>query len=75
MKTPWKQLSFFCNKRKHNEYQPYRILIIENSGSVKTNSLSNLTIHQTGINKIYLCAKDSYEAKYQFLIKKRNVQA
>ena len=75
MKTPWKQLSFFCNKRKHNEYHPYRILIIENSGSGKTNSLSNLTVHQTGINKIYLCAKDSYEAKYQFLIKKRNVQA
>ena len=27
--------------------------------------------HQPGIDKIYLYAKDPYEAKYEFLIKKR----
>ena len=50
---------------------PYRILIIRCSGSGKTNSLSNLTNHQSDINKIYLYTKDPYEAKYQILINKR----
>ena len=50
---------------------PYRILIIGGSGSGKTNSLFNLTNHQPDIDKIYLYAKDPYEAKYQILIKKR----
>ena len=48
----------------------YRILIITGSGSGKTNALLNLTNHQPNIDKIYLYAKDPYEAKYQFLIKK-----
>ena len=43
---------------------PYRILIIGGSGSGKTNSLFNLIIDQPDIDKICLCAKDPYEAKY-----------
>ena len=50
---------------------PYRILIIVGYGSGKTNSLFNLINQQPDIDKIYLYAKDPYEAKYQFLIKKR----
>ena len=47
---------------------PYRILITGGCGSGKTNSLFNLISHQTDIDKIYLFAKDPYDAKYQFLI-------
>ena len=36
----------------------------------KKNSLFNLINHQPDIDKIYLYAKDPYEAKYQFLINK-----
>ena len=50
---------------------PYRILILGGSRSGKTNSLFNLINQQPDIDNIYLYAKDSYEAKYQFLIKKR----
>ena len=42
---------------------PYRILIIGGSGSGKTNALLNLINNQSDIDKIYLCAKDPYEAK------------
>ena len=49
---------------------PYRILIINGSGSGKTNALLNLINNQTDIDKIYLNAKDPYEAKYQYLITK-----
>ena len=49
---------------------PYRILIIGGSGSGKTNALLNLINNQPDIDKIYLYAKDPYEAKYQFLINK-----
>ena len=48
-----------------------RILIIGGCGSEKTNSLFNLINEEPDIDKIYLCAKDLYEAKYQFLVKKR----
>ena len=48
-----------------------RILIIEGSGSGKTNALLNLINNQLDIDKVYLYAKDPYEAKYQYLIKKR----
>ena len=41
------------------------------SGSGKTNALLNLIGDQPDIDKIYLYAKDPYEAKYQYLIKKR----
>ena len=50
---------------------PYRILIVGGSGSGKTNALLNLTNNQPDIDKIYLYAKDRYEAKYQYLINKR----
>ena len=47
------------------------MLIIGGSRSGKINSLFNLINHQPDIDKIYLYAKDLNEAKYQFLIKKR----
>ena len=50
---------------------PYRILIIGDSGSTRINSSFNLISHQPDIDKIYLYAKDLYEAKYQLLINKR----
>ena len=50
---------------------PYRILIIGGSGSRKTNALLNFINNQLDIDKIYLYAKDPYEAKYQYLINKR----
>ena len=59
------------NEIKHNENwpyipdHPYRILIIGGSGSGKTNLLLNLTEKESDIDKIYLYAKDPYEAKYQ----------
>ena len=50
---------------------PYKILIIGGSGSGKTNLLLNLIENQPDTDKIYLYAKDPYEAKYQYLINKR----
>ena len=50
---------------------PYRILITRGSGFGKTNSLFYLISHQPEIDKIYLCAKDPFEVKYQFLVNKR----
>ena len=47
------------------------LLIIGGSGSRETNALLNLINNQPDIDKIYLHAKDPYEAKYQFLINKR----
>ena len=49
---------------------PYRILIIGGSGSGKTITLLNLINNQPDTDKIYLYAKESYEAKYQYLINK-----
>ena len=40
------------------------------TGSGKTNVLLNLINHKLYSDKIYLYAKDPYEAKYQFLITK-----
>ena len=65
------------NKAEHNEKwpyipdYPYRILIIGGSGSEKANALLNLINEQNDIDKIYLYAKDLSEAKYEYLIKKR----
>ena len=65
------------NKTEHNLKWPYipdhqyRILIIGGSGSGKTNALLNLINNQPDNDKIYLYVKDLYEAKYQFLIYKR----
>ena len=50
---------------------PYRILIVGGSGSGRTNELLNLINHEPDIDKIYLYAKDTYEAKYKLLIDKR----
>ena len=65
------------NNKEHNGKwpylpdHPYRILVIGSSGSGKTNALVNLINEQDDIDKIYLCARDLNEPKYQFLIKKR----
>ena len=65
------------NKTQHNPKwpyisdHPYRILIRGGSGFGKTNALLNLRNNQPDIDKIYLYAKNPYEAKYQFLINKR----
>ena len=65
------------NETGHNSHWPYiphhtyRILIIGGSGSGKTNALLNLINNQPDIHKIYLYVKDPYEAKYQYLINKR----
>ena len=69
----------YTNERKieHNSKwpyipdHPYRMLIVGGSGSGKTNALLNLINNQLNIDKIYLYAKDPYEAKYQYLINKR----
>ena len=48
---------------------PYRIFIIDGSGSKKTNVLFRLIKHpQPDIDKIYLYDKDPLESKYQLLI-------
>ena len=69
------------NKTAHNKNWSYipdhsdRILIIEGSGLRKTNVLLNLIENQPDIDKIYLYAKDPYEAKYQYLINIRESAA
>ena len=50
---------------------PYITLIIGGYESGRINSLFNLISQQPDIDKIYLYAKYSYEAKYNFLINKR----
>ena len=50
---------------------PHRILTIGGFGSGKTNALLNLINHEADTDKIFLYAKDPYEAKYQLLINKR----
>ena len=58
------------NKAEHNKNwsytpnSPYRILMIGGSGSGKTKVLLNLIENQPDIDKINLCAKDPYEARY-----------
>ena len=60
------------SNKKHNKKwpfipdHPYRILIIGGSRSEKTNALLNLINEQNDIDKIYLCAKDLGEPKYDF---------
>ena len=44
---------------------PYRILIVWGSGSARINAVLNLINHEPDINKIYLYAKDPYEATHQ----------
>ena len=45
--------------------------MIGGSGSGKTNALLKLINNQADIDRIHSYAKDPYEAKYQFLINKR----
>ena len=45
--------------------------MIGGSESGKTNALLNLINNKPDIDKIYLYAKDPYEAKYQYLINTR----
>ena len=65
------------NKIQHSPKWPYipdhtyRLVIVGGSGTGKTNALLNLINNQPDIDKIYLFAKDPYEAKYQYLINKR----
>ena len=65
------------NKKEHNlkwpyiPDHPYRILTIGGSGLGKTIALLILINNQSDIDKIYLYAKDPYEAKCQYLINKR----
>ena len=61
------------SKWAHIPDHSYRILIVAGSGSGKTNALLNLIYNQPDIDKIYIYiyAKDLYEAKYQYLINKR----
>ena len=60
------------NMKEHNPNRtkipdhPYIILITGGSGSGITKSLFNLVSQQTDIDKIYLYAKDPYEAKDKF---------
>ena len=50
---------------------PSKIIITGKSGSGRTKALLNLINHKQEINKAFLYAKDTYEPKYQYLIKKR----
>ena len=65
------------NKTEHNSKwphipdHPHRLLIVGDSGSGKTNALLNLIDNHPDIDKIYLYAKGPYEAKYEYLINKR----
>ena len=65
------------NKFEHYKNWPYipdhsyRILISGGSGSGITNLLLNFVENQPDIDKMYLYAKDPYEAKHQYLINKR----
>ena len=65
------------NKTEHNSDwpyildHPYRILTVVDAGSAKTNVLLNLINNLPDIDKIYLYAKDPYDAKFQYLINKR----
>ena len=70
-------INFDENKKGHNSNWPhipdqsYKFSIIGGSGSGKTNALSNLINHQPDSDKIYLDEKYLFEAKYQYLINKR----
>ena len=65
------------NKAEHNPKwpyipdNPYRVVIVGGSDSGKTNALLNIVNNQPDIDKMYLYSKDPYEAKYQYLIDKR----
>ena len=49
---------------------PYRIFIMR-APDQEYNAFVNLISHESDIDKIFLYAKDPYDTKYQFLVKKR----
>ena len=65
-----------ANSKKYNEKwpyipgHPYRILMIGEYGSGKTNTLLNLINEQNDIDKIYLYVRDLNKLKHKILIKK-----
>ena len=75
-KNVWIWLYYKRSTKEHNPNwpeipnHPFRILIVGDSGSGKTNALLNLINHEPDIDKLYLCANDLYETKYQLLINK-----
>ena len=72
-------IDFYVNENKteysknwpHTPDHPYRILVIGDSGSGKTNALINLINEQNDIDEIYLYAKKLSEPKHEYLIKTR----
>ena len=57
--------------KNDNKNWQYRMLVIDPSGSGKTNAFLNLIQQDNNIiDKIYFHAKDLEEPKYQLLIKK-----
>ena len=71
------KLDYITNKdiKKYNSNLPkipeYGILIVGGSRFGQTNALPNLTNSEPDMDKVYLFVKDSADAKYQFLIKKK----
>ena len=63
------------NKHEHDPCwpqisgNPYKLLIVEESGSVRTNVLLNLIIHEQENDTIFLYVKDLYKSKNQYLVK------
>ena len=51
-------------------HYPYKILLFGDLVPGKTSALFNIIVHQSGIDKTFLCAKDPYQVKYQLLINK-----
>ena len=58
-----------------NFWSSIQILVIGGSESGEINSLFNLINHQPDIDKIYLYAKDPYEAEYHIPLINEKVQA
>ena len=58
-------------KIKEDNNWPFRMLIIGPSVSGKTNTLLHLINNLHPIDKIYLCAINIQEPKYEYLINKR----
>ena len=53
-----------CPKIPHH---PYRILVIDGSGTGKTNILLNLIHNQPDSDKIYIYTKDTFDNKFQLI--------